>query len=315
MIGAVNFNGKFRGIPISAKQIDNSLIEINVDNNLIPFKKGDTNRVIKLLQSIINNKLNDNAIQKGKNNTSIKKFVSSLELEFKNIKSMPVKKTAPKKAVAKKLVAPRKKAVAKKSVAPRKKAVAKKSVAPRKKAVARKKVNISYENSWGKFLDSNKQALARGKRLSKPQYYADGSLRSEGGKIYYENRLNHADIKQKAKRGQMLGKITGLPTAKDIDSMREIELWAKNDSKLYYSQRLPILKNLYKKYKKDMYDVSKATKLYRYFIDSAMRSYHKEFGSKNDNWYDLLSTNDRQILAQEFAIETLEEFQNGEVYI
>jgi len=198
----------------------------------------------------------------------------------------------------------------------KKKAVAKKTTT-RKKAVAKKPVNISYDNSWGKYLDSNKPAKKAGKRTSKPQYYKDGSVRNEGGKVYYEYRRNRTDVKQRAKKGQMLGlgKITGLPTAKDIESMREIELWAKNDSKLYYSQRLPILKNLYKKYKKDMYDVTKATKLYRYFVDSAMRSYHKEFGSKNENWYDLLSTNDRQILAQEFAIETLEEFQNGEVYI
>jgi hypothetical protein len=175
----------------------------------------------------------------------------------------------------------------------------------RKKAVAKKPVNISYDNSWGKYLDSNRKAKPSGKRIS-----AEGN-------VYYEYRRNRTDVNQKAKKGQMLGlgKITGLPTAKDIESMREIELWAKNDSKLYYSQRLPILKNLYKKYKKDMYDVAKATKLYRYFVDSAMRSYHKEFGSKNENWYDLLSTHDRQILAQEFAIETLEEFQNGEVYI
>jgi hypothetical protein len=156
-----------------------------------------------------------------------------------------------------------------------------------------------------------------GKRISSRSYFKDGSIRSNGGKTYYEYRDNHSDKKLTTKKGQMLGlgKITGMPTAKDEIAMREIELWAKNDSKLYYSQRLPILKNLYKKYKKDMYDVAKATKLYRYFIDSAMRSYHKEFGSKNSNWYDLLSTNDRQILAQEFAIETLEEFQNGEIYI
>lgn len=174
-----------------------------------------------------------------------------------------------------------------------------------KKKVAPKKINISYEDSWGKYLDSNKPALPKGKRISKE------------GNVYYEYRDNHSDNKQTKKRGSMLGlgKITGLPTAKDIESMREIELWAKNDSKLYYSQRLPILKNLYKKYKKNLYDISKATKLYRYFIDSAMKSYHKEFGNKKDNWYDLLNTNDRQILAQEFAIETLEEFENGEIYI
>ena len=101
-----------------------------------------------------------------------------------------------------------------------KKKVAKKKVSPRKKAVAKKKVNISYEDSWGKYLDSNKQALPRGKRISKPQYYADGSLRNQGGKIYYENRLNHADVKQKAKKGQMLG--TKSPRLSIINNKKDI---------------------------------------------------------------------------------------------
>jgi hypothetical protein len=216
--------------------------------------------------------------------------------KVKNIKKMPVKKAVKKKAVTKK-------------VAPKK--------AITKRVVAKKKVNISYDDSWGKYLDSNRQALPKGRRLSKPQYRKDGSVFNEGGKIYYENRPNHSDVKQKAKKGKMLGlgKITGMPTPKDPYAISEIELWAKNDSALYYSHRLPILKNLYKKYKKGLYDIEKATKLYRYYIDSVMKSYHKNFGSKGDKWFDLLSTNDRQILAKDFAIETLEEFENGEIYI
>lgn len=169
-LGDVNFNGKFRGIPISAKQISSTLIEINVDNNLIPFKKGQTNRVVKLLQSIINNKLNDDAKQKGKNNTAIKKFVLSLELEFENFKSMPVKKKATKKAVTKKAAASRKKVTVKKVVAPRKK-------------IVRRNIEI----------DSNRPALPKGKRISK------------NGAVYYEYRENHADNKQTKKKGQMLG--------------------------------------------------------------------------------------------------------------
>jgi hypothetical protein len=45
-----------------------------------------------------------------------------------------------------------------------------------------------------------------------------------------------------------------------------------------------------------------------------LKSSFQETQSQN-NWYDLLSTNDRQILARDFALETLEEFENGEVYI
>lgn len=87
----------------------------------------------------------------------------------KNIKTMPVKKAVRKKAVAKKTTT-------------------------RKKAVAKKPVNISYDNSWGKYLDSQKQALPPGRRISK-----------KTGVPYTENRRNHSDVKQTKKKGQMLG--------------------------------------------------------------------------------------------------------------
>jgi hypothetical protein len=76
----------------------------------------------------------------------------------------------------------------------KKKAVAKKSIAPRKKAVAKKKVNISYDNSWAKYLDSQRPALPPGRRISK-----------RTGVPYTENRRNHSDVKQTKKKGQMLG--------------------------------------------------------------------------------------------------------------
>jgi hypothetical protein len=85
-----------------------------------------------------------------------------------------------------------KKAVAKKKVV--KKAVAKKKIAPRKKTVAKKKVNISYDNSWGKYLDSQRPALPPGRRIAKTT-----------GIPYTENRANHSDKRQTKKRGQMLG--------------------------------------------------------------------------------------------------------------
>jgi flagellar biosynthesis chaperone FliJ len=74
----------------------------------------------------------------------------------------------------------------------KKKAVAKKTTT-RKKAVAKKPVNISYDNSWGKYLDSNKRAKPAGKRIS-----AEGN-------VYYEYRRNRTDANQRAKKGQMLG--------------------------------------------------------------------------------------------------------------
>jgi hypothetical protein len=105
--------------------------------------------------------------------------------------------------------------------------------------------------------------------------------------------------------------IGDLPTYRDKDAAREIELFADNDSQLYYQYRRPILINLSKKYKKGTFDVDKAAKLWRYFIDAALKKYNKEFGSRGDKWYDLLDTNDRNLLATEYAMRTKQEFDLG----
>ena len=118
-------------------------------------------------------------------------------------------------------------------------------------------------------------------------------------------RLEHGYAVVKRKR------IGALPEFRDPDAAREIELFADNDSQLYYQSRRPILQNLTKKYKKGTYDIDKAAKLWRYYIDAALKKYNKEFGSRGDNWYDLLDTHDRQLLAMEYAHRTKDEFDLG----
>jgi len=105
-------------------------------------------------------------------------------------------------------------------------------------------------------------------------------------------------------------RITGTPPYKNPDAVREIQLYADNNSQLYFSRKLPILKNLQKKYKKGTFDVNKASKLWRYYIDDAMQRYHKEFGNRG-KWYDMINTTDRQLLANEYAEDTLNEFEMG----
>ena len=102
-----------------------------------------------------------------------------------------------------------------------------------------------------------------------------------------------------------------MPTFSDPDAAREIELYADNDSQLYFQMRKPILINLGKKYKKGTYDIDKAAKLWRYYIEAAMKKYNKEFGSRGDKWFELLNTNDRNLLARDYAIRTKEEFELG----
>lgn len=105
--------------------------------------------------------------------------------------------------------------------------------------------------------------------------------------------------------------IGALPEYRDKDAAREIQLYADNDSQLYYQRRRPILVNLAKKYKKGMYDVDKAAKLWKYYIEAAMQKYNKEFGSRSDKWSNLLDTHDRNLLATEYAIRTKNEFDLG----
>ena len=118
-------------------------------------------------------------------------------------------------------------------------------------------------------------------------------------------RLEHGYAVVKRKR------IGALPEYRDPDAAREIELYADNDSQLYYQSRRPILQNLSRKYKKGTFDINKAAKLWRYYIDAALKKYNKEFGSRGDNWFDLLDTHDRQLLALEYANRTKQEFDLG----
>jgi hypothetical protein len=101
-----------------------------------------------------------------------------------------------------------------------------------------------------------------------------------------------------------------MPSYKDKDAAREIQLYADSDTQLYQQRRKPILLNLSKKYLKGQYDIDKAAKLWRYYIDAALQKYQKEFGGRG-SWSNLLSVPDRNLLALEYAIETKNEFDLG----
>ena len=180
-----------------------------------------------------------------------------------------------------KKAAPKKK-VAKKIV----RKIVKKKAAPKK--VAKKKLTKQD-------YDKRYQAKKPGKRTS------------ASGNTYYENRANRSD------KGRLLGiKIGNMPTYNDKDAAREIQIFGDNDFMLYQQRRKPILINLEKKYKKGTYDINKAAKLWRNYVDAALQKYHKVFGTKGDKWYDMLSIADRNLLSLDYAIETKKQFDDGE---
>ena len=104
--------------------------------------------------------------------------------------------------------------------------------------------------------------------------------------------------------------ISGLPGYQDEIMAREIMSNADNNAQLYFSNKNPILKNLTKKYKKGTFNLELSAKLWRYYVENAMKLYHKENGLRG-SWSSLMNTHDRNLMAKEYADETLAEFQSG----
>lgn len=105
--------------------------------------------------------------------------------------------------------------------------------------------------------------------------------------------------------------IGNVPKYSDPAMAYEIQVFADSDSALYFSRKLPILKNLERKYKKGNYKIDMAAKLWLNFVNDALQRYNKEFGSRSDKWHELMTVPDRKLLAMEYAIETKNEFDLG----
>jgi len=156
----------------------------------------------------------------------------------------------------------------------------------------------------------------RKKKAAKPKKYAvsrtaSGTFR-KGGFKRIAGTKTHKDTKSHNVRISVMSglKVGNLPTYQDKEFAREIQLFADNDSALYFQRRQPILKNLHKKYVKGIFDVSKAAKLWKYYIEAADKKYTKEFGGARRGFN--LSVHDRNLLAHDYAKNTLRAFQQGE---
>jgi desulfoferrodoxin (superoxide reductase-like protein) len=102
--------------------------------------------------------------------------------------------------------------------------------------------------------------------------------------------------------------IGAVPQFQDPHAVREIQLFADNDYQLYRSRKVPILKNLTKKFKKGTFDLDRSAKLWEYYVTDALQRYAKEHGG---TWHKILSMGDRKLLAKEYADSTLAEFKLG----
>lgn len=100
----------------------------------------------------------------------------------------------------------------------------------------------------------------------------------------------------------------------NVETVRELVLFATNDGDIYRSQTTSIIKSLAKKMKRGVYDHEKATKAFEYMADTAAKKYFKEF-CMGGNWYTIFPKAERTATAKELAdyyIEEIEYFANEE---
>lgn len=169
---------------------------------------------------------------------------------------------------------------------------------------------------WDNFLRKNRQPMRIKSVLPAKTSGIKKPTKRPTKKV--PNRSIHKDTKSHNVRISVVsgvpkkGKTFGAtPGPVDMDAVVEIELFIENDGQLYRQQTYPILKNLTKKYLKGTYNVDRAADLFRYLIDNGMKKYHKEYGGRGSKWFQLLSTSDRQWLAEKMAKDTLIELNSG----
>lgn len=71
----------------------------------------------------------------------------------------------------------------------------------------------------------------------------------------------------------------------DEDAVRELVLYAENDSRIYRNKTLPVIANLKRKVAKGVFDKELAVKAFQYVADDAAKQYKKEFPAEDDGTY------------------------------
>ena len=98
----------------------------------------------------------------------------------------------------------------------------------------------------------------------------------------------------------------------DSNAVRELDLYIMNNEDLYRRRFMPIITNLQRKIKKNVYDHEKAKKLWMYLVDDAAKEYIKEFGSPDQDVKDIFPKDTRAEVASVIADRELENIKQGE---
>ncbi len=100
--------------------------------------------------------------------------------------------------------------------------------------------------------------------------------------------------------------------AEDSDAVNELDSFIMNDEDLYRGRFMPIITNIRRKIKRNVYDHEKVIKLWMYLVDDAARKYVQEFGSQDQDVKDMFPKETRLKVAQIIADREKENIEQGE---
>lgn len=86
----------------------------------------------------------------------------------------------------------------------------------------------------------------------------------------------------------------------DPEAVRELTLYATNDSQTYHRSTLPTVENLRRKMKRGTYDPARAPRAWEYVAEFAARRYAQEF-ARPAEWCIIFTAATRRAVALELA--------------
>ncbi len=98
----------------------------------------------------------------------------------------------------------------------------------------------------------------------------------------------------------------------DSDAVNELDTYIMNNEDLYRRRFMPIISNIKRKMKKNVYDHEKAQKLWMYLVDDAAKEYVKEYGSTQDDVATMFPKETRQQVARIISDREKENIEQGE---
>ena len=97
----------------------------------------------------------------------------------------------------------------------------------------------------------------------------------------------------------------------DSDAVNELDSFIQNDEDLYRRRFMPIISNIKRKMKRNVYDHEKVIKLWMYLVDDAAKEYVKQHGSIDQDVKDMFPRETRLQVAQIIADREKENIEQG----